>query len=262
MEHPFSFDIGIDLRATDAPLGFVYGEDAFGPAVERRRLDDIRKNLMDPDCKGPETVYAIAMDVGMKRDLTAIRERDLLFGAVTYARGRLGREPIRSQGHIHAVSPSCNSSTCELYEIWEGKAIIYMQETAKDDPGRCFAVVAEPGDVVLVPPGWAHSTIVADVDRQMSFGAWCVRDYGFDYADVRAHGGLAWFPIAEGNGIRFEPNGRYDSTKLEIKRPRIYTEFGLEAGKSIYRQFTEDPDRFLFVSKPQTANALWENFVP
>ena len=28
----------------------------------------------------------------------------------------------------------------------------------------------------------------------MSFGAWCDRQYGFDYRGVRAHRGLAWFP--------------------------------------------------------------------
>lgn len=262
MNKPFSFDIGIDLRTTNRPLGFCYGEGAFGPSVEQRRLDDIRKNLMDPHCQGPEIVYAIAMDVGMDRDLPAIRERNLLYGAVTYAQGKLGREPIRSQGHIHAVSPSCGESTCEVYEIWEGKAIIYMQETAKDNPGRCFAVIAEPGDVVIVPPGWAHSTIVADTEQQMSFGAWCVRDYGFDYVDVRAHGGLAWFPVVEDKTIVFEPNTNYQAEKPIVKRPRIYRELGLEEGKSIYRQFTEDPDRFLFVSQPQRAKKLWENFVP
>lgn len=262
MKKCFPFDIGIDLYTTAEPLGFVYGKNAFGPPVERRTLDAIRKNLMDPACTGPETVYAIAMDVGMKQDLPAIQARNLLFGAVTYAQGTLGREPIRSQGHIHAISPSCGASTCELYEIWEGKAIIYMQERATDDPGRCFAVMAEPGDVVLVPPGWAHSTIVADVTAQMSFGAWCVRDFGFDYRDVRAHGGLAWFPILENGEIHFEKNNAYTVDHVEVKRPRIYSEFGLEPGKSIYQQFTEDPDRFLFVPQPQLAAAIWDNFVP
>lgn len=43
----------------------------------------------------------------------------------------------------------------ELYEIWQGKAIIYMQEYVDDDPGRCFAVLAGPGEKVLVLPDGA-----------------------------------------------------------------------------------------------------------
>ena len=54
-----------------------------------------------------------------------------------------------------------------------------MQEYAGDDPGRCFAVHARTKDVVIVPRV-AHCTINADPSRAMLFGAWCVRDYGFD----------------------------------------------------------------------------------
>lgn len=262
MKQILPFDVGFDITPASNPLGFVYGNNVFGPPVEYRRLDDIRKNLVDPVCSGPETVYAIAMDVGRKQDFDAIFTRNLLFGTVTYATGSLGREPIRSQGHIHAVSPSCGSSTCEVYEIWTGKAIIYMQETAQDDPGRCFAVDALPGDVVIVPPGWAHCTISANKHEQMTFGAWCVRDYGFDYKDIRAHGGPAWFPLYHGDEIRFEANPRYKVEQVIEKRPRIYNEFGLESGKSIYRQFTEDPDRFLFVSQPHLADPFWRSFTP
>lgn len=257
-----AFDPGFGIVPMYDPLGFSYREGVFGPQAENRRLDDIRKNLLDPNCAGPEVVYSIAMDVGRTGDRQAMLDRNLLYGAVTYAKGSLGREPVRSQGHIHAVSPSCGSSTCEVYEIWSGAAYIYMQETAGDDPGRCFAVYAGPGEVVIVPPGWAHATIVADVARNLSFGAWCVRDYGFDYTGVRAHGGIAWFPVVEGDGIGFQRNPKYDTGHLERKGPRLYEEFGLEAGKPIYTQFQQDPDRFLFVSRPGDYKALWENFIP
>lgn len=257
-----AFDPGFGIVPQYDPLGFRYQEGVFGPEVENRRLDDIRKNLLDPTCTGPEVVYSIAMDVGRTGDRQAMLDRNLLYGAVTYAKGVLGREPVRSQGHIHAVSASCGSSTCEVYEIWSGAAYIYMQETAHDDPGRCFAVYAQPGEVVIVPPGWAHATIVADITQNLSFGAWCVRDYGFDYTDVRAHGGIAWFPLAEGGKVQFQRNPRYNTARLEIKKTRPYTEFGLESGKPIYTQFRENPDRFLFVSRPGEYRGLWENFQP
>lgn len=253
---------GFDIQPTYYPLGFQYGKGVFGPDVENRNLDAIRKNLMDPNCDGPEIVYSIAMDVGNEKDKSKMLERNLLYGAVTYAKGTLGKEPVRSQGHIHAISQSCGMSTCEVYEIWSGEAYIYMQETAKDNPGRCYAVHAKPGDVVIVPPGWAHSTIVADTSQNMSFGAWCVRDFGFDYVDVRAHKGVAWFPVVEGKEIKFVKNEEYTVDNIIVKNPREYTEFGIQKGVPIYQQFVDNPDLFLFVSQPQIGKEKWENFIP
>ena len=254
---------GFDIKATTSPMGFEYGEDVFGPEVEVRKLDSIRKSLMDPTCQGPEDVYAIAMDVGDESDKQAMLDRNLLYGAVTYAKGLLGKEPVRSQGHIHAISPSCGMSTCEVYEIWSGTAIIYMQQTAKDYPGKCYAIIAKAGDVVIVPPGWAHATIVGDVNENMTFGAWCVRDYGFDYVDVRAHKGVAFFPIVKEDGtMAFIHNDNYDDCQLIVKNAREYDDFGIKKGVPIYTQFKEDPDKFLFVSKPQLAKDKWETYQP
>lgn len=256
------YNPGFNIIPTYNPLGFEYGQGGFGPIVENRTLEAIRQNLMDPQSQGPEIVYSIAMDVGNNQDKQAMLERNLLYGAVTYAKGTIGKEPVRSQGHIHAVSQSCGMSTCEVYEIWSGEAYIYMQQTAHDNPGKCYAVHAKPGDVVIVPPGWAHATIVADTNENLTFGAWCVRDFGFDYAEVRAHQGVAWFPVVEGNQIKFIANENYKKSELIIKEPRIYEEFQIEKGIPIYQQFVDNPDKFLFVSRPQIAMEIWENFIP
>ena len=257
------FDHGLDLSPTHAPLGFRYGSDCFGPQVEQRTLDSIRKSLRDPHCQGPDPVYAIAMDVGHPAHLEALQKRNLLFGVVTYAAGRLGSEPVRSQGHIHKPSPRNGWSTPEVYEIWSGRAIILMQESAADDPGRCFAVEAGPGEVVIVPRGWAHATISADPRQPLTFGAWCDRDYGFLYDQVRAHGGLSWFPLLDAAGqLRWEANPAYQQRKLVKKSPDSYADLGLETGQSIYRQFEQDPDRFLFVPEPMRAAPYWVDFTP
>lgn len=253
---------GFDIKPKYNPLGFIYGEGVFGPEVENRKLNDIRKSLLDPNCEGPEVVYSIAMDVGKEEDKKDILDRNLLYGAVTYAAGRLGKEPVRSQGHIHAISKSCNSSTPEVYEIWCGEAIIYMQETAEDNPGRCFAVHAKSGEIVIVPPGWAHCTISANPNEALSFGAWCVRDFGFEYTGVRKHKGLAWYPILEDGEMKWLRNELYEEIELIIKNPREYKEFYIDKEAAIYTQFQQNPDKFLFVSNPELAKENWNNFIP
>lgn len=258
-----NFNSGLDIKPEYNPLGFTYGKEVFGPKVENRRLDHIRKSLLDPNCKGPEIVYSIAMDVGKFKDRVVLVEKNLLFGVVTYASGKLGNEPVRSQGHIHAVSKSCDASTPEVYEIWSGEAIIYMQESAKDKPGRCFAVKALPGEVVIVPPSWAHATISSNPKETLTFGAWCVRDYGFDYKDVRDHKGLAYYPILnKDHSIDWVKNENYEGQELIVKSPRRYEEFSIEKGKSIYTQFEENVDKFIFVSNPNIIKNSWYNFIP
>ena len=76
------FNPGFNIEPTTNPMGFVYGADVFGPQVENRLLKDIRKSLSDPDCEGPEVVYAIAMDVGKKIHAELLKERHLLYGVV------------------------------------------------------------------------------------------------------------------------------------------------------------------------------------
>jgi len=258
-----NFDPGFNITHIPHPQGFLYGDDCFGPEVENRRLDDIRSSLRDPGCEGPAIVYSIAMDVGKKMHRTLLEKKHLLYGVVMYAAGRLGDEPIRSQGHIHKISPLSLHSTPEVYEIWEGEGIIYMQESGDDFPGRCFAVSAKVGEVVIVPPGWTHATISADPTTPVVFGAWCDREYGFVYDKVRAHHGIAWFPLFDRNGkLRWEANPNYTKSELICKSPEPHPELDIVPGEPIYSTFERNPDTFLYVPYPQCKEEVWQNFIP
>ena len=71
------------------------------------------------------------------------------------------------------------------------------------------------------------------------------------------------FPLLTAEGkLRWTPNPAYHTSQLTIKPPRDYSDLGLEKGKSIYRQFEENPDRFLFVSDPARAANIWKNYIP
>lgn len=255
-------NIGFDIKADLENLEFVYGDDVYGPKTEKRKLDDIRKSLSDPNVEGPEYVYAVAMDVAKKQHRQDLIDRNLLYGAMIFCEGMVGEEPVRSQGHIHAISKSCNASTCEVYEIWAGEAYIYMQETAHDNPGKCYAIRAKAGDKVIVPPNWAHATMNANPKEPMLFGAWCVRDYGFDYDEVRAHHGIAYFPKVVQDEVIFVKNNAYQSEGITIRNARTYPEFNIEPGVPIYTQYEQNPERFNFVTNPQCAKDIWEHFEP
>lgn len=256
------FDPSLDVRVRPGELSFDYGAEVSGPTAELRRLSDIRASLRDPACAGPDPVYGIAMDVCRKADSADLKRRFLLFGVVAYASGRLGDEPVRSQGHIHAPAPHSGWSTPELFEIWEGRAIVYAQESAEDEPGRCIAVEAGPGDQIVVPPGWVHCVINADEHSRMVFGALCERQYGFLYDRVRAHGGLAWFPLLRNGGVEWEPNPRYRASPLQVRGARNYPELGLVEKTPIYQQYLSDPETVQWVSEPARAARIWATLEP
>ena len=114
-----------------------------------------------------------------------------------------------------------------------------------------------------MPPGWVHATISADPDQPLTFGAWCDRDYGFEYGEIRRRGGIAWFPLLDKTGkLYWERNLAYRTKELIRKEPRLYEELGLKKDEPIYRQFVQEPDRFLFVSDPGSKKEIWEDFIP
>lgn len=257
------FDPGFDIRVTTQPLGFKFGETTFGPPPELRSLTALRPALRDPQAAGPDPVYAIVMDVAKHVHRHALEQRMLLFGAVTYAKGQLGDEVVRSQGHVHKVSSHSGWAPPEIYEIWDGKAFIYMQEFAADQPGRCFAVKAGPGDIVVVPPGWAHTSMSAEPKEHLTFGALCDREYAFEYEEVRRRRGLAWYALLNARGeVYWEPNKNYQTSDLTVCTPRDYQAFGIEGGSPLYSQFAMAPDRFQWVSQPALVAECWKGFVP
>jgi glucose-6-phosphate isomerase, archaeal len=253
----------LEVSLQQEQLSFKYGPGVVGPVTEFRSLAAIRPSLLDPHCSGPDPVYGIAMDVARKGDLPLLQKRMLLYGMVAYAAGRLGQEPPRSQGHVHAIAPHSRWSPPELFEILEGKAIVYAQQSTEDEPGRCVAVIAEKGDKVVVPPAWAHCVINADSTHRMVFGAWCDRQYGFIYDGVRRHGGLAWFPILTAmDEIEWRANPAYRASNLDVHSARVYPELDLLPECSIYQQFVQNPESVMWISDPARKKTIWEDFKP
>jgi glucose-6-phosphate isomerase len=96
----------------------------------------------------------------------------------------------------------------------------------------------------------------------MMFGAWCDRQYGFDYDGVRAHGGLAWRPLLRKNGIEWQPNSAYAPSRLASRHARTYPELGVSATLPIYEQFAHDHGSMQWVSEPAVVDDIWDTFEP
>ena len=87
------------------------------------------------------------------RPREALRALGLGYGAVVYNHGTLGREALRSQGHVHSTPEATGVGYSELYEFWHGRGLVYMQDTATADVGDVIVVEAGPGRQGRDPAG-------------------------------------------------------------------------------------------------------------
>lgn len=230
--------------------------------TEHRTLDSIRSSLLDPMCTGPKIVYGINMDVYLSHNKEDLKTRNQLYGVVLYNKGTLGKEAIRSQGHLHAISPFSGTRTGEVYQILHGEAYICMQKENPDNSIDFYAIFAKLGDIVVVHHDWIHATVNADPKKPLVFGAWCCRDYAFEYKYVKEKKGLAYYPICANNNIKWLKNNNYDNTKIIISQPPSYKEFGLVQGECIYQQYANNNNLFEFVTQPSKHQESWNNFIP
>ena len=226
--------------------------------TEHRTLDSIRPSLLDPKCTGPEIVYGINMDVYQERHLLDIQQRNQLYGVVMYASGKLGQEAVRSQGHLHAISPFSQTRTGEVYQIWQGEAYICMQKPTDNGGFSFYAVHAKPGDIVVVHHDWIHATVNANPNQTLIFGAWCCRDYAFEYDFVREKKGMAYYPIYNGDKIEWIQNQHYEKADIIVSTPPSYEEFNIKQQECIYKQYAKNKDLFDFITNPNKHLKKWD----
>lgn len=242
---------GFGVRLDPERLALEFASGITTAPVQRRRLDEVRALLREPDCDGPDHLYTIYMDIRVPGVSEALRAHGLGYGAVVYNHGALGREALRSQGHVHSVAPQTGVAYSELYEFWHGRGLVYMQDRASADVGDVVVVEAGPGDKVAIPPGWAHATVNTG-DGPMAFGAVYALDAKLLYEPLRRLQGTAHYVLADGT---LEPNPRY--TRVPAARrmpPHRIPECGVEAGRPA---LAGDLARLDFVSRPERHPALW-----
>jgi glucose-6-phosphate isomerase len=242
---------GFEVRLDPDALAFDFGPDIAAAPVTVRRLDEVRSLLQDPQASGPEHLYTISMDIKVPGKAEALQALGLGYGAVVYNHGALGREALRSQGHVHSASPSSGLGYSELYEFWHGRGLVYMQDTATADVGDVIVVEAGPGDKVAIPPGWAHATVNTGREA-MAFGAVYALEAQLLYEPLRRLQGTAHYVLADGT---LERNPRYRAVPQARRLPaHHFPEHGIERGRPA---LAGELARLEFVSRPERCPQLW-----
>jgi glucose-6-phosphate isomerase len=245
---------GFEAYLEAETLTLAFGAGTTTAPVTVRHLDEVRPTLQDPAAAGPDHLYTIYMDVKVPGVTDALAGRGLGYGAVVYNHGALGRELLRSQGHVHSV-PATGVGYSELYEFWHGRGLVYMQSSVEAEVDEVIVVEAGPGDKVAIPPGWAHATINAG-DEPMVFGAVYAPAAELLYEPLRKRQGTAHYVLADGT---LEANPEYRRVPEPRRQPaHALPEQGIEPGRPALAALGQDETRLDFVSRPEAFPALWE----
>ena len=162
-----------------------------------RHLNDMKEVIYDKEwlktAGNPELYY---MYRGLKE------ENDLKYNITVLPARMLGKEFVKTKGHVHIGNYG------EIYTVLEGEAIYLMQKTkpftffnkvkGKDEIVEdVYAVKAKKGESTIIPPGYGHVTInPSGVD--LKTGDWSSKNCKSDYSLFEKLGGACYYHTKEG----------------------------------------------------------------
>ncbi|HEY3283638.1 MAG TPA: glucose-6-phosphate isomerase family protein [Armatimonadota bacterium] len=235
--------------------GFVFGKGLPDEQPDTRTLEGMRPVLLDHDAEAPDPVlYTMYRDVRRVEDGDRWERLGLRFDITVVRPGALGAEWVKTFGHYHPTPLDSHLPFPEVYGVLHGRARYLLQHAV--DPqvpadrqpiDDVVWVDAEPGDKVVMLPGYGHVTINPG-DEPLVMVDWVDRTFRSLYQPYLDARGGAYYALSGGE---WERNPRQPQVPgLRPARPLPVPELGLLPGLPLYTAADEDPNRFLWLSIP------------
>lgn len=229
------------------------------PPVEpaERPWDELRAVVMEPHACPEGTAYLMYRDICWPRDRGRLEEHRVRYDLTVIPPAWVGREPVRTHGHYHAVSPDGGLTYPELYQVVHGRAWFLLQKPGPGGAEALVAVKAGEGEYVLVPPGYGHVTV--NVGRTTLVVAnWVERHFASSFTEVRNRRGFAYYVVRGQNGLELAPNPAYEHPVPA----RVVSAFqlgvlSLDGGTPSYPWGACEPGRLAFLVSPADHRELF-----
>jgi glucose-6-phosphate isomerase len=205
--------------------------------AEIRTVGDLKPVLMQPysaDGIEKEPAYFMFRDLAKnKADSEAVRESGLRYDITVMPPRTLGIEYVKTLGHSHQNVPKTDVTYPELYQVVTGRAHYILQKIGRENAAEDAVVVeAKEGEMVLVPPGYAHVT-VNPKGVELTMANWVCRDFKSEYDLIKRMRGLAYYETVENNWL---VNKVYqDPAPLRRRRPIDPSTFDLSEREDMYK---------------------------
>jgi glucose-6-phosphate isomerase len=171
---------------------------------EIRYLNEMKEVLYDKEWvkRAPNLkLYYIYRGVkeknGLRYDITVIPAQ------------MLGKEFVKTKGHQHI------NEYGEVYIILKGKGIFLLQKTKNSKVEDVYAIKAKKGEVIVIPPFYAHTTI-NPTKKELKIGNWIAKKCKNIYEKIQKMGGFCYYYTSSG----WMKNKKYSKIpKLHFKKP-------------------------------------------
>ena len=230
--------------ASGLPLSFENGkialsEEAVSLPASYREPEEATPYFMDKDADfGTAWLYEMIRGVHFEKDKAVFEKNGLRYDITNIRPGIAGGEFIKTIGHFHKDSSS------EVYEVLSGEALFLFQEIEGD---KSYLIKAEPGEKVVIPPGFGHITINPGKEN-LIVGDISSIGMDPDYEFFKKSRGAKYYVIKAEGGFKVEKNGNYPMAgELKIGRPKEIPELGISFSEPLYASFVGNPEKFDFV---------------
>ncbi|HEY3397453.1 MAG TPA: glucose-6-phosphate isomerase family protein [Armatimonadota bacterium] len=258
---------GLPLKFDEQTNAFSPGAGVRDPLYATRELDALRPILADPDCEGPEIIYWMYRNLGLKGDERLLQTHRLRYDISTFVPCKLGREPMKTSGHYHPPVYRGGPAYPEIYEVLYGEALYLLQKVADYEAGPgevqvedIFTLRVKAGEKAMMPPGYGHVTINT-LDEPLVMCNWVCADFNSFYGSTEQCRGFAYWLFEEQGETQWVRNPAYPEPVPALRHatPRAVPELGLEPGVPMYTVCREHPELFAFLLRPQDFEAqMWQ----
>jgi len=247
----------VDVRVDPRTAELVLGEEFVAEELRVRMLAEARDVYLRPSRQAPPLYHMLN---GITPRFQPEPGSALRFELTSLRGGTVGAERVKTIGHVHDQAPD-GLGYPEAYEVLTGRALFLlfrvpdaMAEAGPERaaPSLCVLVEGEPGEQLLIPPGWHHLTINLGVEA-MVFADIVARAVVPDYSLLRSRAGAPLFIGPDG----MWRNPRFDSGFVVRLR---CSELEQGAGAGLAAAFFRDRRSLDYLLEPGRHAELWEAF--
>ena len=227
-----------------------------------RHLGEMKEVLFDQELAKTssdlELYYMYRNLAENEQDKEKMKEYKLRYDITIINPVMLGKEYNKTAGHDHPIVPETNMTYPELYEVLEGEAIFFIQDSEENSIKNVYAIKAIKGDKVIVPPNYEHIMINTS-ENKLKTANWICDDFSSNiYEPFKKRQGFSYYALKDKLGeIEWLKNENYNNVpELKFLEPNLWLDkFGIDKNKKIY-SLINNLNKLDFLKNPQ--NYKWD----
>ena len=119
-------------------------------------------------------------------------ENDLKYNITVITAKMLGKEFMKTKGHIHIGNYG------ETYTVLEGEAIFLIQKTKNEIVEDIYVVKAKKGESIIIPSQYGHVTINPSNNKDLKTEDWTSKNCKSDYSLFEKLQGACYYYTEQG----------------------------------------------------------------